>query len=103
MEQLVIANYKNFLNKTIGDWVVTSFDDAGTAYGIVVKKESIERVFLIRKNVIKGSALRLDEDVYELLYTDFQDSRLLTLSDTANMDVVISKIQELLEKYSKYE
>ena len=99
MEQLVIANYKNFLNKTIGDWVVTSFDDAGTAYGIVVKKESIERVFLIRKNVIKGSALRLDEDVYELLYTDFQDSRLLTLSDTANMDAVISKIQELLEKY----
>ena len=97
MEQLVIANYKNFLNKTIGDWVVTSFDDAGTAYGIVVKKESIERVFLIRKTVIKGSTLRLDEDVYELLYTDFQDSRLLTLSDTANMDVVISKIQELLE------
>ena len=103
MEQLVIANYKNFLNKTIGDWVVTSFDDAGTAYGIVVKKESIERVFLIRKTVIKGSALRLDNDVYELLYKDFQDSRLLTLSDTADMDVVISKIQELLEKYSKYE
>lgn len=103
MEQLVIANYKNFVNKTIGDWVITTFDDAGSAYGIVVKKESIERVFLIRKTVIKGSALRLDEDVYELLYTDFQESRLLTLSDTANMDVVISKIQELLEKYSKYE
>jgi hypothetical protein len=103
MEKLVIANYKNFVNKTIGDWVITTFDDAGTAYGIVVKKESIERVFLIRKTVIKGSALRLDEDVYELLYTDFQESRLLTLSDTANMDVVISKIQELLEKYSKYE
>ena len=93
----------NFVNKTIGDWVITTFDDAGTAYGIVVKKESIERVFLIRKDVIKGSALRLDEDVYELLYTDFQESRLLTLSDTANMDAVISKIQELLEKYSKYE
>jgi hypothetical protein len=45
----------------------------------------------------------LDNDVYELLYKDFQDSRLLTLSDTADMDVVISKIQELLEKYSKYE
>lgn len=103
MEQLVIANYKNFVNKTIGDWVITTFDDAGSAYGIVVKKESTERVFLIRKTVIKGSALRLDEDVYELLYTDFQESRLLTLSDTANMDVVISKIQELLEKYSKYE
>lgn len=103
MEKLVIANYKNFVNKTIGDWVITTFDDAGTAYGIVVKKDSIERVFLIRKTVIKGSALRLDDDVYELLYTNFQDSRLLTLSDTANMDVVISKIQELLEKYSKYE
>jgi hypothetical protein len=103
MEQLVIDNYKNFVNRTIGDWVISEFEDAGPVYGIILKKESIEKVFLIRKTVIKGSALRLDNDVYELLYKDFQDSRLLTLSDTANIDVVISKIQELLEKYSSYE
>ena len=103
MEQLIIENYKNFVNKTIGDWVIVDFEDAGPNYGIILKKESTEMIFLIRKTVIKGSALRLDNDVYELLYKDFQDSRLLTLSDTADMDIVISKIQELLEKYSKYE
>ena len=149
MEDLIISNYKDYIGKTILDWNIIdaaelptvyaivlkrndsekifyirrriikgsvlnlnedvyelwykNFEDAGPFYGIVLKKESTERVFLIRKTVIKGSALRLDNDVYELLYKDFQDSRLLTLSDTADMDVVISKIQELLEKYSKYE
>jgi hypothetical protein len=103
MEILKIPNYKSYIGKTIFDWEIVQCDDGGQVYAIVLKKESLERVFFIRKTLIKGSSLRLENDVYELWYKDFEDNKLLTLSEILDVDIVLSKIGELLNKYSKYE
>jgi hypothetical protein len=103
MENLVIPNYKNYINKKVLDWNISECEDVGPIYAIILKKESLERIFFIRKIVIKGSALRLDNDVYELWYKNFEDNKLLTLSEILDSDIVLSKIGELLNKYSKYE
>jgi hypothetical protein len=103
MENLVIPNYKNYINKKVLDWNISECEDVGPIYAIILKKESLERIFFIRKIVIKGSALRLDNDVYELWYKNFEESRVLTLSEILDTDIVLSKIEELLNKYSKYE
>jgi hypothetical protein len=103
MENLVIPNYKNYINKKVLDWNISECEDVGPIYAIILKKESLERIFFIRKIVIKGSKLRLDNDVYELWYKNFEESRVLTLSEILDTDIVLSKIEELLNKYSQYE
>jgi hypothetical protein len=103
MEYLIIPNYKQFINISIGDWAITKCEDGMMAYSITVKKELLERTFLIRKPVIKANVLRLDNDVYELCYHNFQESKLLTLDEVLDTNIVVSKIEELLEKYSSYE
>ena len=96
MENLVIPNYKNYINKKVLDWNISECEDVGPIYAIILKKESLERIFFIRKIVIKGSKLRLDNDVYELWYKNFEESRVLTLSEILDTDIVLSKIEELL-------
>lgn len=99
MENLIIQNYKEYINKPVGDWIISECDDIGSSYAIILKNNSLQRVFFIRKTVINASVLKLDENVYELWYKDFLDSKLLTLSEVLDIDIVISKIQELLNKY----
>ena len=103
MENLVIPNYKNYINKKVLDWTISECEDVGPIYAIILKKESLEKIFFIRKIVIKGSALRLDKDVYELWYKNFEESRLLTISEVLDIDIVLSKIEELINKYLQYE
>ena len=100
MENLIIPNYTSYINKTILDWRVVDAVENPSLYIIVLSKGSLEHIFYIRRNIIKGSDLRLSEDVYELWYKDFQDSKLLNSNDILDMDVVISKIGELLQKYN---
>jgi hypothetical protein len=103
MENLTIPNYKDYINKKVLDWDISACEDIGPVYAIILKKDSLERVFFIRKTLIRGSALRLDNDVYELWYKSFEESRLLTISEILNIDIVLSNIEELLNKYLKYE
>ena len=103
MQYLVIPNYKNYVNRNILDWTVEKCLDYPTAYSIVLKKDDSEKLFYINRAVIKGSDLRLDEDVYELRYKNFEDSILLNLNDILDIDIVVSKMEELIEKYSSYE
>jgi hypothetical protein len=103
MEQLVISDYKNYINRSVLGWVIIDSVEYPSLYAIVLKKNDSENLFYIRRTIIKGSVLRLDEDVYELWYKTFEESRLLNSTDILNIDIVISKMEELIEKYSSYE
>jgi hypothetical protein len=103
MQQLVISNYKNYINRSILGWTIVDCIEFSRDYVIVLKKNDSEKLFYINRTIIKGSDLRLDEDVYELRYKNFEDSTLLNSTDILNIDIVISKMQELIEKYSSYE
>jgi len=103
MEDLIINNYKDYIGKSILDWNIIDSAKLPIAYAIVLKRNNSEKIFYIRRTIIKGSVLNLNEDVYELWYKDFQDSKLINANDIQNIDIVVSKIQELIEKYSSYE
>jgi hypothetical protein len=103
MQQLVISDYKNYINRSVLGCVIIDSVEYPSLYAIVLKKNDSEKVFYINRAIIKGSDLRLDEDVYELRYKNFEDSTLLNSTDILNIDIVISKMQELIEKYSSYE
>jgi hypothetical protein len=103
MEQLVISDYKNYINRNVLGWAIIDSVEYPSLYAIVLKKNDSENLFYIRRTIIKGSVLRLDEDVYELWYKTFEESRLLNSTDILNIDIVISKMEELIEKYSSYE
>ncbi len=103
MEDLIIPNYKDYIGRTILDWEIIDSAELPTVYAIVLKRDDSEKIFYIRRGVIIGSVLNLNDDVYELWYKDFQDSRLINTTDILDIDLVISKMQELIEKYSSYE
>ena len=103
MEQLVISDYKNYINRSVLGWVIIDSVEYPSLYAIVLKKNDSENLFYIKRSIIKGSVLRLDEDVYELWYKTFEESSLLNSTDILNIDIVISKMEELIEKYSSYE
>ena len=42
MENLVIPNYKSYINKKILDWTISECEDVGPIYAIILKKESLE-------------------------------------------------------------
>jgi len=103
MEDLIINNYKDYIGKSIFDWNIIDSAKLPAVYAIVLKRNTSEKIFYIRRTIIKGSVLNLNEDVYELWYKDFQDSKLINSNDIQNIDIVLSKMQELIEKYSSYE
>lgn len=103
MEDLIINNYKNYIGKTILDWQVIDCLEMPTMYLIVLKRNDVEKFFHIRRGIINGSVLNLNEDVYELRYKSFEDSVLLNTTDILSIDVVVSKMTELIQKYSSYE
>jgi len=103
MEDLIITNYKDYIGRTILDWDIIDSAELPSVYAIVLRRNNSEKIFYIRRGIIRGSVLNLSEDVYELWYKDFQDSKLLNSNDILDMDIVISKMQELIEKYSSYE
>jgi hypothetical protein len=100
MEELIINNYRDYIGRTILDWQITDCVEMPTLYLIVIKKNNVEKFFHIRRTIIKGNVLNLNEDVYELRYKDFEDSALLNTNDILNIDVVISKMIELIQKYN---
>ena len=103
MEILKIENYKEYIGKTIDEWNIIDCADMPGNYVIVLEKNGKNKFFYIRKNVILSNVLKIDEDVYELWYKDFEDSKLLNLSEILNINTVISKMNELLQKYIQYE
>ena len=103
MQQLVISDYKNYINRSVLGCVIIDSVEYPSLYAIVLKKNDSEKLFYINRTIIKGSDLRLDEDVYELRYKNFEDSILLNLNDILDIDIVVSKMEELIEKYSSYE
>jgi hypothetical protein len=103
MQYLVIQNYKNYANRNILDWTIEKCVDYPIAYSIILKKDNSEKLFYINRTIIKGSDLSLPNDVYELRYKNFEDCLLLSETDVLDIDIVISKMQELIQKYSSYE
>jgi hypothetical protein len=103
MEYLIISNYTDYIGKTILDWNIIDAAELPTVYAIVLNRNDSEKIFYIRRSIIKGSVLNLSEDVYELWYKNFEDSLLLNATDIMNVDMVVSKISELIQKYSSYE
>ncbi len=103
MENLVIPNYKDYVGKTVLDWQVVDCAELPTVYAIVLNRNDSEKLFYIRRSIIKGSVLNLNEDVYELWYKNFEDSLLLSSADIIDTNVVISKMVQLIQKYSSYE
>jgi hypothetical protein len=102
--EILQLNLADFKNKKVGDFKIDEIQDQPTAYVFYLQRESFsDKVFFVRKNVIKASALNLENDVYELWYNDFQDAKLLTLSDVLNPDIVCENMLKLINKYSKIE
>ncbi len=94
-------NLAEFKNKKVGEYEIDEIQDQPVAYVFYLKRDSFsDKVFFIRKPVIKAMVLSLEKDVYELWYNDFQDSKLLTLSEITNSDVVCENMRILIEKYS---
>jgi hypothetical protein len=103
MQYLVIPNFKNYINTNILGWTIQNFTEYSSVYVIVLNKDDSEKLFHIHREIIKANALRLDEDVYELRYKNFEDSLLLNSTDILDMNIVVSKMEELIQKYSSYE
>jgi len=103
MQDLIITNYKDYIGKSVLDWDIIDSTQFPSVYTIVLKRNDSQKIFHIRRDIIKGSTLRLDEDVYELRYTNFEDCCLLNSTDIFNIDIVVSKMTELVQKYSSYE
>jgi hypothetical protein len=103
MENLIITNYRDYIGKTIFDWQVIDSAELPTVYAIVLKRNDSEKIFYIRRGIINGSVLNLSEDVYELWYKNFEDSLLLNSTDIVDVDIVVSKMTQLIQKYSSYE
>ncbi len=95
-------NLADFKNKKVGDFKIDEIQDQPNSYVFYLQREAFsDKVFFVRKNVIKASALNLENDVYELWYNDFKDAKLLTLSDVLNSDTVCENMSLLIKKYEK--
>ena len=102
--EILQLNLADFKNKKVGDYQIDEIQDQPVAYVFYLQRDSFsDKVFFIRKNVIKASALNLENDLYELWYNDFQDAKLLTLSEVLNPNVVCENMLKLINKYSKNE
>jgi hypothetical protein len=96
-------NTSDYLGKMVGEWIVAEIQNQSLAYVIYLSKGNSDKVFFIRKPIIKGSSIRLDNDVYELWYDDYKEAKLLTLTEILNTDILIQSINELIVKYSKFD
>lgn len=103
MEFLEIKNWSKFLGKIVNDFTFSNVIDEGPLYVIFLTKNEKTKIFLLRKAVINAKVLNLENDVYELRYKDFEDSELLTIDEILDENILLSKIEKLIKKYSKYE
>jgi hypothetical protein len=99
---LIISNYKEYINKDVFGWNVIDCVDIPGVYIIVLNKENKERIFYIRRTIVKAKDIFGNEDYYELWDKDYEEAKLLTTTEIFDINVVLNKIGELLQKYSKY-
>lgn len=100
---ILTLNTNSLMGKTAGEWVITEIQNQPLAYVIYLSNGNSDKVFFIRKPVIKGSSIRLDSDVYELWYDDYKEAKLLTLTEISDANIVVESINALILKYSKFD
>ncbi len=101
--EILEIEFKKYKGKFVGDWKIVDSALAGPNYIFLLEKENKRKTFFIRRNVIKAETLLLQSDVYDLWYDDYKESKLLSLSEVQNMDIVLSEINTLIDNYSKYD
>jgi len=102
MEELTLP-IQLYKGKKVGEWNIVDAQDLGNIYLVLLQKNGKTKIFYIRKPVIKAKSLQLSNDVYELWYKDFEDSKLLTLEEISNIDIVIENMNTLINTYSKFD
>lgn len=100
---ILTINTNPLMGKTAGEWVITEIQNQPLAYVIYLSNGDSDKVFFIRKPVIKGSAIGLDTDVYELWYNDYKEAKVLTLSEISDTNTLLQSINSLIEKYKKFD
>lgn len=96
-------NYSSYKGKNVGDWQIVDTILAGPNYVLLLEKDTKHKTFFIRRDVIKANSLLLQNDVYDLWYDDYKESKLLSLSEIQNADFVVNQMEILIDKYSKYD
>lgn len=96
-------NTSSIKGKMVGDWLIEEIQEQPIAYVLYLSKNTTDKVFFVRKPVIKAESLNLPNDVYELWYDDYKDATLLSLSDALNPDTLVEAIRLLIDKYSKFD
>ncbi len=100
---ILLLNTSDYIGKEVGEWVIEDATESGISFAFLLKQNEKSKVFFIRKNVIKANVINLPNDVYELWYKDYEDSKLLTLSEISDIDIVLNEMKILIEKYSKFD
>ena len=96
-------NTSSIKGKMAGDWRVDEIQEQSLAYVLYLSNNNTDKVFFVRKQVIKGESLNLPNDVYEVWYENYKDATILTLSEVLNPDTLINSISLLIDKYSKFD
>jgi hypothetical protein len=102
-DALILNNFKQYIDKLVSGWRIVAFDEMPAVYIIVLTKDNLERIFYIRRPIIRGNDVYRDEDLYELWYKDYEEAKLLSISEVSNIDFLLTTIEKLLEKYSKHD
>jgi predicted nucleic acid-binding protein len=101
--EILKINTSNLLNQMVGDWQIKEIQEKSVAYILFLQKESAAKMFIINRPVIKTESINQNEDSYEIWYNDYKDSKLLTLTEISDVNILISAIESLINKYSKYD
>ena len=99
----LLLNASEYVGKFVDGWKIDKVTENSLCYIFYLEKEDSIKVFFITKTVILGSSLNLNEDVYELRYKDYEDSKLLFLSEVLDVNHVINEMKILIQKYIKFD
>jgi phage-related protein len=102
MEKLKLDT-SSIKGKMVGDWRIDEVQDQLHVYALHLSNNGSDKLFFIRKQVIKGESLNLQNDVYEIWYENYKDGTILTLSEISNPDTLINSINSLINRYSQFD
>lgn len=100
---ILLLNTSEYVGKVVDGWRVDEVTENPLSYVFYLNKAGATKSFFIRKTVILGSVLNIETNVYELRYKDYEDSKLLTLSEILDATFVVNEIKNLIKKYSKFD
>ena len=100
---ILLLNTPEYVGKLVDGWKIDEVAENPLSYVFYLERDGSTKVFFIRKTVILGSSLNLNTNVYELRYKDYEDSKLLTLSEVLDVTHVVNEMKILIAKYIKFD